>query len=65
VDGRDGRCTGEFWECTGELGGEVIDLLLRAFVAPGEEVLVAVPTFSMYESRARIGGWGPGDRADA
>ena len=38
---------------------EVIDLLLRAFVAPGEEVLVAVPTFSMYESRARIGGGVP------
>ena len=33
---------------------EIIDLAVRTFVAPGEEVLVAVPTFSMYEARARV-----------
>jgi histidinol-phosphate aminotransferase len=35
---------------------EVIDLLVRAFVAPGEEVVIAVPTFSMYEARTRLAG---------
>ncbi len=38
---------------------EIIDLLVRTFVAPGEEVVVAVPTFSMYESRARVAGGVP------
>lgn len=36
---------------------ELIDLCIRTFVAPGEEVLISVPTFSMYEARTRtIGG---------
>jgi histidinol-phosphate aminotransferase len=35
---------------------EVIDLVIRTFVAPGEEVLISVPTFSMYEARTRVGG---------
>lgn len=35
---------------------EVIDLIVRTFVAPGEEVLISVPTFSMYESRTRVAG---------
>lgn len=36
---------------------ELIDLAIRTFVAPGEEVLISVPTFSMYEARTRtIGG---------
>lgn len=36
---------------------ELIDLAIRTFVAPGEEVLLSVPTFSMYEARTRtIGG---------
>jgi 1L-myo-inositol 1-phosphate cytidylyltransferase len=36
---------------------ELIDLTVRTFVAPGEEVLLSVPTFSMYEARTRtIGG---------
>lgn len=38
---------------------EIIDLLVRTFVAPGEEVVVAVPTFSMYESRTRVAGGVP------
>src|SRR6266511_2935296 len=35
---------------------ELIDLVVRTFVAPGEEVLLSVPTFSMYEARARVCG---------
>ncbi len=35
---------------------EVIDFIVRAFVAPGEEAVVAVPTFSMYEARVRVSG---------
>ncbi len=35
---------------------EIIDLLVRTFVSPGEEVVIAVPTFSMYESRTRVAG---------
>ena len=43
---------------------ELIDLVIRTFVAPGEEVLLSVPTFSMYEARARVCGGIPGLRAD-
>jgi len=35
---------------------ELIDLAIRTFVAPGEEVLISVPTFSMYEARTRVAG---------
>jgi histidinol-phosphate aminotransferase len=35
---------------------ELIDLCIRTFVAPGEEALLSVPTFSMYEARTRIAG---------
>lgn len=35
---------------------EIIDLVIRTFVAPGEEVLLSVPTFSMYEARTRVCG---------
>lgn len=36
---------------------ELIDIAIRTFVAPGEEVLISVPTFSMYEARTRtVGG---------
>jgi histidinol-phosphate aminotransferase len=35
---------------------ELIDLAVRAFVAPGEETLISVPTFSMYEARTRVAG---------
>ncbi len=38
---------------------EVIDMLVRTFVAPGEEVVIVVPTFSMYEARTRVGGGVP------
>ena len=35
---------------------ELIDLVIRTFVSPGEEVLLSVPTFSMYEARTRVVG---------
>lgn len=35
---------------------ELIDVIIRSFVAPGEEVLLSVPTFSMYEARTRVAG---------
>jgi 1L-myo-inositol 1-phosphate cytidylyltransferase len=36
---------------------ELIDIIIRTFVSPGEEVILSVPTFSMYENRTRaIGG---------
>src|SRR5258706_3650951 len=35
---------------------ELIDLVIRTVVAPGEAVLLSVPTFSMYEARARVCG---------
>ncbi len=38
---------------------ELIDLVVRTFVAPGEEVLLSVPTFSMYEARTRTVGGTP------
>jgi|GEM_PF-49682 len=38
---------------------ELIDLIIRTFVSPGEEVLLSVPTFSMYEARARVVGGVP------
>lgn len=38
---------------------EIIDVLIRTFVSPGEEVVIAVPTFSMYEARTRVAGGVP------
>lgn len=38
---------------------ELIDMLVRTFIAPGEEALIAVPTFSMYEARTRAAGGVP------
>ncbi|MBK7581777.1 MAG: histidinol-phosphate transaminase [Myxococcales bacterium] len=35
---------------------EIIDVIIRTFVAAGEEVLLSVPTFSMYEARTRVCG---------
>ncbi len=35
---------------------EIIDLVIRTFVAAGEEVLINVPTFSLYEARTRVCG---------
>jgi histidinol-phosphate aminotransferase len=38
---------------------ELIDLIIRTFVAPQDEVLLSVPTFSMYEARSRVCGGVP------
>ncbi len=38
---------------------ELIDVIIRSFVAPGEEVVLSVPTFSMYEARTRVVGGTP------
>jgi histidinol-phosphate aminotransferase len=35
---------------------ELIDVAIRTFVGPGEEVVISVPTFSMYEARTRVVG---------
>jgi histidinol-phosphate aminotransferase len=35
---------------------DIINILINTFVAPGEEVIIPVPTFSMYEARARACG---------
>ena len=38
---------------------DVINFTINTFVAPGEEVIIPVPTFSMYEARLRINGGVP------
>jgi histidinol-phosphate aminotransferase len=35
---------------------DIINFVLEAFVAPGEEVVIPVPSFPMYETRARVNG---------
>lgn len=38
---------------------DVINFTINTFVAPGDEVIIPVPTFSMYEARVRINGGNP------
>jgi len=38
---------------------DIIDIVVSTFVAPGEEVIIPYPTFSMYEARVRIHGGVP------
>jgi histidinol-phosphate aminotransferase len=38
---------------------DVINFTVSTFVAPGDEVIIPVPTFSMYEARVRINGGVP------
>ena len=40
----------------GSGSSEVIDMVLRTFVTAGDEVVISVPTFSLYEARARLAG---------
>ncbi len=35
---------------------DVINFVINTFVAPGDEVVIPVPTFAMYETRTRISG---------
>ncbi len=43
----------------GDGSTDVINFVINTFVAPGEEVVISVPTFPMYESRVRIAGGVP------
>jgi histidinol-phosphate aminotransferase len=38
---------------------EVLDIIIRTFVTPGDEAIIPVPTFSMYETRMRVNGGVP------
>jgi len=38
---------------------DVINFVINTFIAPGDEVLISVPTFAMYETRTRISGGVP------
>jgi len=38
---------------------EVLEMIIRTFVAPCDEVVIPVPTFSMYDSRTRVNGGVP------
>ena len=38
---------------------DILDVIIRTFVAPGDEVVIPVPTFSMYETRTRVNGGVP------
>jgi histidinol-phosphate aminotransferase len=38
---------------------DVINFILETFVAPGDETLISVPTFPMYETRTRVNGGTP------
>lgn len=38
---------------------EVIDILIRTLVEPGDDVVIPTPTFGMYEARTRINGGEP------
>lgn len=35
---------------------DVINFVIHSFIGPGDEVLIPVPTFPMYESRAKVAG---------
>jgi histidinol-phosphate aminotransferase len=38
---------------------EVIEIVIRTLVQPGDEVVIPVPTFGMYEARTRMSGGNP------
>lgn len=35
---------------------DIINIVIQTFVAPGEQVIIPIPTFSMYEARVRVHG---------
>jgi len=35
---------------------DIINIVIETFAAPGDEIIIPVPTFSMYEARARVCG---------
>lgn len=44
------------WILCGNGSDELLDLLIRAFVAPNEEIIINPPTFPMYEFSAQLSG---------
>jgi histidinol-phosphate aminotransferase len=40
---------------------DVINFVVHTFVAPGDEVIISIPTFPMYEARVRVAGGIPFD----
>jgi histidinol-phosphate aminotransferase len=40
---------------------DVINFVVHTFVAPGDEVVISIPTFPMYEARVRVAGGVPVD----
>jgi histidinol-phosphate aminotransferase len=40
----------------GNGSSEIIDMVMRVFVAPGDEVIIPNPTFTLFESRATVAG---------
>lgn len=38
---------------------EVLEMIIRTFMGPGDEVVIPVPAFSMYETRVRVNGGVP------
>ena len=43
----------------GDGSTDVINFVIHTFVAPGEDVVIPVPTFPMYEARTRVAGGNP------
>jgi histidinol-phosphate aminotransferase len=43
----------------GDGSTDVINFVIHTFVAPGEDVIIPVPTFPMYEARVRVAGGNP------
>ncbi len=43
----------------GDGSTDVINFVIHTFVAPGEDVVIPVPTFPMYEARVRVAGGNP------
>lgn len=44
------------WIVCGNGSDELIDLLIKVFVSPGEEIIISPPTFSMYEFYGQLYG---------
>jgi histidinol-phosphate aminotransferase len=43
----------------GDGSTDVINFVIHTFVAPGEDVVIPVPTFPMYEARVKVAGGNP------
>lgn len=45
--------------CVGNGSDEIMDLICKAFMDPGDKVLIPIPTFSQYEIASRVNGGKP------